>query len=143
MSNRGKISLLLGGLIALATAIAHASCIFFGPECFEAQMAPPALIESAKSGTWIAPVSTLIVSSLFILCSLFALSGAGTIKKIPLTYLALLAIAVLCILRGLSTIPLSLVFPEMVSTFSLISGFIWLYLVFSWVIICVWFHALS
>lgn len=88
-------------------------------------MAPPQLIESAKFGTWLAPIATLIVSSLFALCGLFALSGAGIMRKIPLTYLALFTIAALCLLRGLSTIPLSLTFPEVVSVFSLFSGFIW------------------
>jgi hypothetical protein len=125
MSKKGKISLLIGALIALITAISHTSCIFLGPHCFAAQMAPPELVESAAAGTWLAPVSTLIISGSFLLCSFFTLSAIGIIKKLPFTYLALVSIAALCVLRGLGTIPLSFMFPEMVSKFSLIAGFIW------------------
>ena len=125
MNTKGKIALFIGALIAFITAIAHLSCIFLGAECFEAQLAPPEMIESAKAGTWLAPVLTIVASSLFILCGLFALSAAGIIKKIPLTFFALPVIAILCTIRGLATIPLSFAFPEMVSTYSLLSGFIW------------------
>lgn len=125
MEITAKLSLIIGGAIAFLTAIAHTSCIFLGPECFEAQMAPLELVESAKQGTWLAPISTLIISSLFGLCGLYALSGAKMIKKVPLTHFALAIIAALCVIRGFSTIPLSLIFPEMVSQFSIFAGVIW------------------
>lgn len=88
-------------------------------------MAPPELVQSSKQGTLLAPIATLVISGMFILCGLYALSGAKIIKQIPLTHLALVGIAGLCILRGLSTIPLSFIFPEMVSAFSIFAGIIW------------------
>jgi hypothetical protein len=126
MERTAKIALLIGSSIAFFTAIAHASCIFLGPACFKAQMAPPELVESAKQGTWLAPIATLVISGMFILCGLYALSGAKFIKKIPLTHLALVVISGLCIIRGLGTIPLSFIFPEMVSAFSILADVIWL-----------------
>lgn len=125
MKRTAKLSLFVGGLIAFFTAIAHTSCIFLGPECFEAQMAPPEVVQSCKQGTLLAPLATLVISGMFILCGLYALSGAKIIKKIPLTYLALVVISGLCIIRGLSTIPLSFIFPNMVSGFSIFAGAIW------------------
>ncbi len=125
MSCKGKIALVLAALISIATAIAHLSCIFIGPACFEAQMAPPEIVESAVKGTMLAPITTLIISGLFVCCSIFALSGAGLIKRLPYVSTVLALIAVLCMLRGIGTVPLSFLFPEMVSTFSILAGFIW------------------
>ncbi|EWH08387.1 hypothetical protein DS2_17637 [Catenovulum agarivorans DS-2] len=70
-------------LIAVFTAIAHMSCIYLGPSCYQAQMAPPDLIESAQNGTLLAPIATVIVSALFLICGLFALSAAQIITRLP------------------------------------------------------------
>ena len=123
--SKATIALLGAAAIAVITAVAHLSCIFFGPKCYEAQMAPPQIIQSSIDGTLLAPIGTIFVSLLFLSCALFAISGAGYIKKLPLLNKALLCISVLCILRGLMTIPLSFLFPEMVSSFSIIAGCTW------------------
>lgn len=125
MPRLGMLALIVAALIAIAIAIAHLSCIFLGPACFEAQLAPAVLIESSANGTWLAPIATIIVSGLFILCALFALSGAGLIRKLPLTNMTLIVIAGLCLLRGIATVPLSSLFPEMVNTYSVIAGMVW------------------
>ena len=125
MNPKGVISLLIAAMIATGTAIAHLSCIFLGPTCYKAQLAPPQIVQSAIDGTLIAPVGTVIISSLFLVCALFAVSGAGFIKRLPLLNIALITIAVLCIFRGISTIPASYLFPDMVSVFSIVAGFIW------------------
>lgn len=88
-------------------------------------MAPPELVASAAAGTWLAPVATVCISMLFILCGVFALSAAGIIRELPLTNIALLFIAGLCALRGIATVPLSFLYPDMVSTFSIVAGCIW------------------
>lgn len=125
MNKKSIWALSIGALVAFITAIAHLSCIFYGPACYQAQLAPQAIVQSAIDGTLLAPVGTIIISLLFIACGLFALSGAGFIKKLPLLHLALSTIAGLCILRGISTIPASYVFPELVSSVSIISGATW------------------
>ncbi|SMF19825.1 hypothetical protein SAMN02745866_01223 [Alteromonadaceae bacterium Bs31] len=125
MNSKGIIALSLGAAISAGTGIAHMSCIFLGPACYKAQLAPPVIVRSAVDGTLLAPVGTVLISSLFFACAIFAASGAGFIKKMPLLSLALLTIAILCVLRGLATIPSSYFFPEFVSTFSLLAGFIW------------------
>lgn len=121
-----KIGLILGALIVIFTAIAHMSCIYLGPTCFEAQMAPPEIVQSAIDGTWIAPVGTLLVSSIFLLCAAYALSAASLIRTLPFLKLSMYVISIGFIFRGLATLPLSIVFPEVVSTFSIIAGLVWL-----------------
>ena len=121
-----RIGLVLGALIAIFTAIAHMSCIYFGPACFEAQMAPSEIVQSAIDGTWVAPVGTLLVSSIFLLCAAYALSAAKLLKTLPFLRLGMYVISLGCIFRGVATLPLSFAFPEMVSAFSIISGLVWL-----------------
>ena len=111
--------------IAVLTAIAHMSCIYLGPGCYQAQMAPPGLIESAKNGTLFAPIVTVIVSGLFLVCGLFALSAAQRITRLPFLTAASYSISALCLIRGIATIPLSFIFPHMVSGFSITAGAIW------------------
>jgi hypothetical protein len=124
---KASIGLLIAASIALITAVAHLSCIFLGAKCYEAQMAPAQIIQSSIEGTLLAPIGTLFISLLFFTCTLFALSGAGYIRKLPLLKTALISISVLCIVRGIITIPLSFIFPEMVTSFSIIAGCIWFF----------------
>lgn len=121
----GVSALILGAGIAVVTAVAHTSCMFFGPSCYQAQMAPKEIVQSAIDGTWIAPIGTIFISALFMLCAAYALSAAGIIKRLPLQGLGIYCIAALCVTRGAATLPLSFMFPDMVSNFSLLSGAVW------------------
>ncbi|MBB6521775.1 hypothetical protein [Pseudoteredinibacter isoporae] len=124
--NIGVTSLILGALISIFTAMAHISCIYFGPACYKAQMAPPEIVQSAIDGTWLAPIGTLLVSFIFLLCAGYALSAAKLLKKLPFLKLAIYVISFICIIRGVATLPLSIAFPDMVSAFSIAAGVIWL-----------------
>ena len=126
--NKNKVGLLflsIAAVIAILTALAHMSCIFLGESCYRSQLAPDVIIQSAVNGTLLAPVVTTLISSLYLLCAIYALSAANIIMKLPLLKTAIYSISILCILRGLATIPLSLTYPEMVTSFSIIAGAIW------------------
>ena len=126
--NKNKVGLLflsIAAVIAILTALAHMSCIFLGESCYRSQLAPEVIIQSAVNGTLLAPVGTTFISLLFLLCAIYALSAANIIIKLPLLKTAMYSISILCIFRGLATIPLSLTYPEMVSGFSIIAGATW------------------
>ena len=126
--NKNKVGLLflsIAAVIAILTALAHMSCIFLGESCYRSQLAPEVFIQSAVNGTLLAPVGTTFISSLFLICAIYALSAANVIMKLPLLKTAIYSISILCILRGLATIPLSLTYPEMVTSFSIIAGAMW------------------
>ena len=125
-SKYGITLLVLAALISVGTAIAHMSCIFFGPECFSAQMAPPQIIESARNGTWLAPVGTIFVSAIFLVVGLYALSGAGIIRKLPLLAIGIYTIATLCIIRGVLPLQLWMRHPDKVNSVVFYTGIIWL-----------------
>jgi len=122
----GMILLAVAALVAFSTAVAHLSCIYFGPQCFSAQMAPPAIVESAQNGTLFAPVATIVVAMVFIIFGIYALSGARLIRKLPLLSVGVYAIAFLCIVRGLLPMQLWLRHPEKVSNLVLFVGIVWL-----------------
>lgn len=121
----GQFCLLLAALIATFTAMAHLSCIVLGPECYRAQMAPQSIVESAVNGTLLAPLGTVVVSLLFMLCSIYSLSRAKIIRPLPLTNLAIVILAAICVIRGLLAFQLKIRHPELVGVPELISSFIW------------------
>ncbi|MFT4926060.1 MAG: hypothetical protein ACI8WB_002158 [Phenylobacterium sp.] len=125
-SKIGVIFLVLAAFIAMGTAIAHMSCIFLGPECYAAQMAPPQIIESAKNGTYLAPIGTVLVSAIFIVFGLYALSGAGIIRQLPFLKVMSYTIATLCIIRGILPLQLWLRHPDKVNDVVFYTGIIWL-----------------
>ncbi|KGJ95487.1 hypothetical protein [Colwellia psychrerythraea] len=126
----GVIFLVLAALIAMGTAAAHLSCIYLGPECYAAQMAPPLIVESAINGTYLAPIGTIFASGIFVVLGLYALSAAGftgiLLDKLPLVNYAIYTIATLCIIRGVLPLQLWLRHPEKISESILYVGIVWL-----------------
>ncbi|MCO7187895.1 MULTISPECIES: hypothetical protein [unclassified Pseudoalteromonas] len=127
MSRRyGIVLLLLATLTAFLVAVAHMSCIYFGPQCYAAQMAPPFVVESARAGTLMAPLLTLAVSAIFILLGCYALSAARFIRRLPFLRLGIYSISAVCIVRGVLPIQLFFRYPEKISDPVLIAGIVWL-----------------
>ncbi|MBD1582557.1 hypothetical protein [Pseudoalteromonas sp. S16_S37] len=117
--------LLFCALMTVITAIAHSSCLVLGEQCFKAQLAPQFIIDSANAGTLLAPLTTLFLSTLFLVCGAYALAAIGFIRSLPLQRLALAMLAILCLLRGMAAIPLSIIFWQQTSVFSIIASTIW------------------
>lgn len=97
--------LLLGASIAFCAAIWHLLCIIGGPSWFEFARAPKEIIDSAKQGTWLAPIGTIFVATLMFICSLYALSAIHIIRQLPLIKTALIVISSMCLIRGAIVIP--------------------------------------
>ena len=121
----GMYFLVIAAGIAILTAFSHMSCIAIGESCYRAQLAPEPIIQSAINGTMVAPVGTIFISILFILCAAYALSAAKLIAQLPLLNMGIYTISALCLFRGVATVPLSLMFPDMVSNFSFFAGAVW------------------
>jgi hypothetical protein len=121
-----KAAMISVALVSLLVVIAHMSCIWLGPECFYVQRAPLSIIESSKNGTWFAPIGTTFVSSLFLVCSFYALSGGGIIRKLPLLKVGIYTIGSICIARGFLITPVLYSYPHLRSTFEILAAIIWL-----------------
>ena len=125
MEKRATYTLIAAAFITFLTALAHLSCLILGPTCYQAQMAPPFLVQSASEGTWIAPVANILVSGVFIVWGLYALSAARIVPRLPLLGLVMYLIAGVCLLRGAMILPLSLIFPERTTVFAVLAGCAW------------------
>ena len=127
MSVNFKSQLLLtGGVIAGLAAVWHLLCILGGPAWFIFARAPSVIIASAQQGTLLAPIGTIIVAALMFTCTIYALSGAGVIRKIPLLKSALVTITILCLLRVVVVIP-SLLYSSFTDTWQVIATSVWLF----------------
>jgi hypothetical protein len=89
-------------------------------------MAPPKIIESAIKGTYFAPIGTIFVSIIFVILGLYALSGAGFIRRLPLLKFALYTVATVCIIRGILPLQLWLRHPDKVTETVFYTGIVWL-----------------
>lgn len=106
LTSTGRTLLRIGSMIFIVTAMAHLSCIYFGPQCYAIQMAPVSIVESAKANTLLAPVATVGVAMIFLVLAAYGLSAAKAIRRLPLLTTVIYSIAVICLIRGL--LPLQL-----------------------------------
>lgn len=98
--------LALGGVIAGMVATWHLLMIIGGPSWYAFARAPEYIIESAKMGTFVAPVMAVGIAILMYTCTLYSFSGAGLIRKIPLLKSALVTISLICLARAALVSPL-------------------------------------
>lgn len=109
------------GMSALA-ALAHLGCIVFGASWYRFFGAGEQMARMASRGHWYPTVITLGVASVLLVWSLYALSGAGVIRRLPLLRLALGTITGVYLLRGVAFLPMLAYFPGRSAAFWLWSS---------------------
>jgi hypothetical protein len=112
-------------LIAIAGVVIHVGAVLAGPAWFAFFNAPPGVVASARAGTWLAPLSALVIAGLMALCGLYAASAAGLVRRLPLLRLGLAGMATVCLLRALLLPALAISHPELRNTFEVVSALIW------------------
>ena len=120
-----QVGMVFVASVALLVVIAHMSCIWLGPECFEVQRAPLSIIQSSKDGTWLASVGTTFVSMLFLTCAFYALSGGKIIRRLPLLKIGIYTIGNICIARAILVLPLFYKYFHLRSIFEISACIIW------------------
>jgi len=93
--------LLLAGVSSFIAALAHLACIAGGPSWYLAMGAGERMAQSAARGHWHPTVVTLAIAVVLSVWGFYALSGAGTIRHLPLLKTVLCAITAVYLLRGL------------------------------------------
>jgi hypothetical protein len=121
--------LILAGTSAYFGGLLHVIALAGGPVWIAAIGAPWWVVDSARNGTWIAPVGGLIITTLMWLCAMYAFSGAGLLRPVPLLRTGLLFIALVCLSRGILLVPIILLLhPELIGRigpFETIASLIW------------------
>jgi hypothetical protein len=114
--------LILAAICSGVAALLHLGCIFFGGDWYRFFGAGEQMAQMAEAGHIYPTIVTSVIVALLTIWSLYALSGAGVILRLPLLRLGLCAIAAIYLLRGIAFLPLMPLFPENSTTFWVISS---------------------
>lgn len=120
-SETNKLLIVAAVLCALA-ALAHVGCILFGADWYRFFGAGEQMAQMAEQGLWYPDIVTSVIVVVLFIWALYGLSGAGAIRRLPLTRLALVVIAGIFLFRGVSFVLLMPMFPENSLTFWLVSS---------------------
>lgn len=100
-----KSCLTAGGAGVLMGALLHLVVPIGGPSWIAFVGAPLSVVQSAREGTWLAPVGALGIAALLTVWALYAFSGAGLIRPLPMLKTVLGAVALIFLVRGAIILP--------------------------------------
>lgn len=95
---------IIAGMLSLSISLLHVAIIFAGPDAYIFFGAGKEMADADASGSWIPDILTLAVACAFLVSALYAFSGAGLIRRLPLLKVVLIVIAIVYILRGLGVL---------------------------------------
>ncbi len=116
--------LLFGGVLSCIAALLHVAIIIGGPAWLRFFGAGEELATMAEDGSWVPALVTFAMTLVLFVWALYAFSGAGLIRRLPLLKPGLLAISAIYLVRGLAFIPAYFVMPEVVDSFLVWSSLI-------------------
>jgi len=116
--------LFLGGLLSMIAALLHVAIIIGGPNWYRFFGAGEQMALMAEQGSWYPPLVTSGIALVLFIWALYAFSGAGTIRKLPLLKTGLVIISGIYLLRGLAIIPAYFLMPEVIDNFLVWSSLI-------------------
>ena len=108
-------SLMFGGIMSTLAAFLHIAIIFGGPDWYRFFGASEKMAILAEQGSWIPLISTFGIFTVLFIWGLYAFSGAGLIRKLPLLKLALVIISAIYLIRGLIVFPVWIIRPEFIN----------------------------
>ena len=111
--------------IAIFGALIHWIAPLIGAEWYSFLTAPAWVVESARNGTWDAPIGGAVIGGLMMLCGLYAFSATGLIRRLPFSRTALCVITTICLVRGLLLIPFLIKVPQRLSAFDITASVVW------------------
>lgn len=120
--------LLTAAICCILVALAHVGCIMFGGDWYRFFGAGEQMALMAEQGLWYPTIVTSGIVTIFSVWALYGLSGSGIMRRLPLTRLALVLIAGIFLLRGVSFVGLMPMFPDNSLTFWLVSSAICLFI---------------
>jgi hypothetical protein len=115
---------LAAAIAALGVAI-HLAAIAGGPSWYAWFGAPPAIVASAREGTWLAPASAAAIAALMAVCAAYACSAIGLVRRLPWLRPVLAGIAAICLLRALLLVPLAIRYPALCTPFEIGAALVW------------------
>ena len=114
--------LIAGSICSGVAALAHLGCIVFGADWYRFFGAGEQMAKMAEDGHWYPTVVTLVIVLVLSIWSLYALSGAKIIFRLPFLRLGLTVISVVFLARGLAFVAIIPMFPENSLMFWIVSS---------------------
>jgi hypothetical protein len=112
-----NIFLITGAALSAIAAALHVAVIFFGAPWYRLFGAGERMARLAEAGSRYPTIVTSAIAAVLAGWSLYALSGAGVMARLPLLRPALCVITAVYLLRGLVIAPLALLAPGKVTPF--------------------------
>ena len=114
--------LVAAAFFCAVAALAHVGCIIFGGDWYRFFGAGEQMARMSEEGHWYPSVITSGIVTVLVLWSLYGLSGAGLIRRLPFLRLALCIMSSIFLVRGVSFAVLMPMFPENGLVFWLVSS---------------------
>jgi len=106
-----------GGTLSAAAAVLHVAIIFGGPDWYRFFGAGEDMARAAEQGSARPALVACAIAAVLLVWALYAFSGAGLIRRLPLLRTALIAISAVYLLRGLAPVPMLILKPQLVDGF--------------------------
>jgi len=114
--------LIAAAVLTGIAALAHFGCIIFGGDWYRLLGAGEQMAKMADNGLWYPTLVTLVIVVILLTWTLYALSGAKIIPRLPLLGLGLFVIALIFLLRGVAFVFIMPMFPGNSLTFWIVSS---------------------
>jgi hypothetical protein len=98
----------MGGLLTGAAALLHVAIILGGPQWYRFFGAGERMARLAARGSSYPAIVTATIAVILGVWALYALSGAGLLRRLPLLRVVLVLIAAIYLVRGLLGVPIVL-----------------------------------
>ncbi len=121
---RTNIWLIAGGLLSAAAALLHILIIFGGPDWYRFFGAGEGMARMAERGYLYPTIVAIGIALVLLIWALYAFSGAGRIRRLPLLRTGLVTISAIYLLRGLVPLPMLAINPAAVDAFVIWSSLI-------------------
>ncbi len=120
----GNKWLILGGVLSALAALLHVAVIAGGPSWYRFFGAGEGLARAAEQGSFTPVLITLAIATILMVWALYAFSGAGVIRRLPLLRTALVLISAVYLLRAFALIPIVILRPELADIFAVVSSLV-------------------
>ena len=126
-SGKNKL-LIIGSAFSALAALVHLGCIIFGGDWYRFFGAGEQIAKMAEDGHWYPTVFASFMVLILSIWSLYGLSGAKVIFRLPLLKLGLIVISLIYLVRGVAFVLIMPMFPENSLIFWLVSSGICLFI---------------
>lgn len=117
MSMNNNPFLVAGAILSALAAALHLGCIVFGAPWYRFFGAGERMAQSALAGHWYPAIVTVGIAAVLATWAVYALSGAGVIRPLPLLRPVLCIITGIYLLRGTIVLPFMAMIPGRSTTF--------------------------